>query len=181
MSAAGGTLVDRCLVADQRFHLPSGLLMKADAMSMAHSLELRVPFLDRRIMDFAGRCQSSLLTPLRGASKRLLRSALERYHAPADVIADRKRGFNTPLARLLRTSLSGLAQRHFAAEVDRLAPYLAPDVVRRLWIEHKDRRANHAYTLWPILTFAIWLEQLDRVAAEPSAVGSGAVELTLLS
>jgi asparagine synthase (glutamine-hydrolysing) len=179
MSAAGGALVDRCLVADQRFHLPSGLLMKADAMSMAHSLELRVPFLDRRIMDFAGRCQSSLLTPMRGASKRLLRRALQRYHAPEDVVADRKRGFNTPLARLLRTSLSGLAQRHFEREVDRLAPYLAPDVVRRLWIEHKDRRANHAYTLWPILTFAIWLEQLARPAAGPSAVDGG--ELALLS
>lgn len=169
MCEAGGALVDRCLVADQRFHLPSGLLMKADAMSMAHSLELRVPFLDRRIMDFAGRCQSSLLTPLRGASKRLLRSALQRYHAPKDVVADRKRGFNTPLARLLRTSLSGLAHRHFDVQVDRLAPYLAPAAVRRLWLEHKDHHVNHAYTLWPMLTFAIWLEKFIHVAAGASS------------
>lgn len=170
MSEAGGALVDRCLVSDQRFHLPSGLLMKADAMSMAHSLELRVPFLDRRIMDFAGRCQSGLLTPMRGPSKRLLRSALQRYNAPADVVADRKRGFNTPLARLLRTSLSKLAERHFDAEAARLEPYLVPDVVRGLWIEHKERRANHAYTLWPILTFAIWQQQLGQAARQPSAV-----------
>jgi hypothetical protein len=51
--------------------------------------------------------------------------------------------------------------------------------VRRLWIEHKDRRANHAYTLWPILTFAIWLDQMARPAAGPSAVDGG--ELALLS
>jgi asparagine synthase (glutamine-hydrolysing) len=161
---AGGSLLDRCLLADQRYHLPAGLLMKSDAMSMAHALELRVPLLDRRIMDFAGRCDGELLAPMRGPSKRLLRAALRRYHAPEEVLKGTKRGFNTPLARLLRTQLSGLAERHFDTEVDRLAPYLEPAGVRRVWQEHKDRRANHAYTLWPILTCAIWLEQAGRLA-----------------
>jgi asparagine synthase (glutamine-hydrolysing) len=170
MGDDGQSLVDRCLVADQRFHLPAGLLMKADAMSMAHSLELRVPFLDRRIMDFAGRCHADLLTPMRGPTKRLLRTALRHYGAPDDIVRDRKRGFNTPLARLLRTALSNLAQRHFSTEADRLAPYLQPGAVRRLWQEHKEGRANHAYTLWPILTFGIWLEQ----AAQSSGLPAGA-------
>jgi asparagine synthase (glutamine-hydrolysing) len=159
------SLVDRCLVADQRFHLPAGLLMKADAMSMAHSLELRVPFLDRRIMDFAGRCHADLLTPMRGPNKRLLRAAVRHYGAPDNIVRDRKRGFNTPLARLLRTSLSNLARHHFSTEVDRLGPYLQPGAVRRLWEEHNNGRANHAYTLWPVLTFGIWLEGLNKSAS----------------
>jgi len=158
LDAPSGSIVDRCMLADQRFHLPAGLLMKADAMSMAHGLELRVPLLDRRIMDFAGQCATDLLVPSLGRTKRLLHAALRRYHAPDAIIRAKKRGFNTPLALMLRTSLSGVAERHFGAEADRLAPYLRPGEVRPLWNEHRNREANHAYTLWPILTFGIWLK-----------------------
>jgi asparagine synthase (glutamine-hydrolysing) len=164
-----GSVVDRCLVADQRYHLPAGVLMKADAMSMAHSLELRVPLLDRRVMEFAGRCRADLLSPAHGPTKRLLRSVLRRYKAPDEIVRGRKRGFNTPIAQLLRTSLRALAQRHFAVECDRLAPFFDPGVVRRCWLEHIGKRANHAYTLWPILTFAIWLEQIGQQACPPIA------------
>lgn len=154
------SIVDRCMLADQQYHLPAGLLMKADAMSMAHGLELRVPLLDRRIMDFAGHCATDLLAPTLGPAKRLLRAALRRYNAPDAIIRNRKRGFNSPLAKMLRTSLLDLAERHFNTEADRLAPYLQPGEVRRLWKEHRTREANHAYTLWPILTFGIWQQQL---------------------
>ena len=60
-NADGQTLLDRCLIADQAYHLPSGLLMKTDAMSMANSVEIRVPFLDRRIMEFSANCDLGLL------------------------------------------------------------------------------------------------------------------------
>ena len=161
---AGGSVVDRCLVADQRFHLPSGLLMKADAMSMAHSLELRVPLLDRRIMDFAGRCHARLLAPFCGPSKRLLREALRGFAAPEAIVRSRKHGFNTPIAQFLRTSLHGLSRRHLQDDVDRLAPFFEPGAVRRYWMEHAEGRANHAYTLWPILLFGIWLQQIGNSA-----------------
>lgn len=162
LDAPGGSIVDRCMLADQQFHLPAGLLMKSDAMSMAHGLELRVPLLDRRIMDFAGQCATDLLLPSYGRSKQLLRAALRRYNAPDAVVLGKKRGFNAPLALMLRTSLAGAAERHFSAEADRLAPYLRPGEVRRLWREHRDLEANHAYTLWPILSFGMWLELLAR-------------------
>jgi asparagine synthase (glutamine-hydrolysing) len=162
-------LIDRCLLADQRYHLPAGLLMKADAMSMAHSLELRVPLLDRRIMDFAASCHANLLAPPLAAKKRLLREALRHYRAPSAVVTGRKRGFNSPIARLLRTALRRLAEAHFVADVDRLTPYLQPAAVRRLWQEHGARRANHAYVLWPILTFAIWLRHMEEGAATTGA------------
>jgi asparagine synthase (glutamine-hydrolysing) len=154
------SIVDRCMQADQQFYLPGGLLMKSDAMSMAHSLELRVPLLDRRVMDFAGKCAVDLLAPALGPTKRLLRAALRRYKAPDAVIREKKKGFSTPLARMLRTNLADLAERHFSKEADRLAPYLQPAEVRRLWTEHRHAKANHAYTLWPVLTFGIWLQQL---------------------
>lgn len=157
-AAAGepGDAIDRWLLADQRFHLQS-VLAKVDAMSMAHSLEVRVPLLDRRIMDFAGRCAIPLLAPPGGPGKRLLRLAATRLGAPASVTDARKRGFNVPIARLLRTDLAPVADRWLEREPDVLAPFLAPDAVRALWREHLACQTNHAYALWPVLTVAEWL------------------------
>ena len=100
--AAGDSLLERCVVADQSYRLPGGLLMKTDAMSMANGVELRVPLLDRRIMEFSARCSIDLLVPGDGPTKPVLRRALRRRGAPSDVVDGPKRGFNTPLASLMR-------------------------------------------------------------------------------
>src|SRR5262249_142152 len=102
---ATGDLLDRCLLADQRWHLPGGLLLKSDVMSMAQSLELRVPLLDRRIMDFAGRCSADLLLSRQGEKKALLRRVARKMAVPNAVTEGAKRGFNAPLGRLLRHEL----------------------------------------------------------------------------
>lgn len=160
-TADGQTLLDRCLIADQAYHLPSGLLMKTDAMSMANSVEIRVPFLDRRIMEFSANCDLGLLLPARGPSKPLLRAALRNKGAPADVWSAPKRGFNNPLAELIRGPLRQLCVRIFEGAPGLLEPYLRPDAVRRIWRSHAARQCNHAYALWPILTFALWRSQLE--------------------
>jgi len=165
MLAAPGPLLDRCLVADQRFHLPSGLLIKSDAMSMAHGLELRVPFLDRRIVDFAGSCDGPLLTNLKGDTKRVLRTALEQLGGPAAISRAPKRGFNVPIAQLLRTALRSTADQFLESRAETLAPYLNPQAVRMLWRQHRDREFNHAYTLWPILHFSIWKQSLSETTS----------------
>lgn len=151
---ADGSLIDACLLADQQYHLPGGLLLKTDAMSMAHGLEVRVPFLDRRIMDFAGRCAPGLLAPLTGESKPVLRSVARRMGVPSAVADARKRGFNTPLGALLRGQLAPLVDDLLEGSL--LEPYIRPEAVRSLWQEHCGRAANHAYALWPILNFALW-------------------------
>jgi asparagine synthase (glutamine-hydrolysing) len=153
-NAEGGPL-DRCLLADQRWHLPGGLLLKSDAMSMAQSLELRVPLLDRRIMDFAGRCSTDLLLSARGEKKALLRRLARRMGAPEGVTEGAKRGFNAPLAGLLRHELRPTAERIFERNADALAPFIEPDELRRLWREHADGERDHSYAIWPILHFGI--------------------------
>ncbi len=152
---AEGDLIDRCLLADQRWHLPGGLLLKSDAMSMAQSLELRVPLLDRRIMDFAGRCHADLLLSPRGEKKALLRKLARRMEAPGEVTEGAKRGFNAPLAELLRCELRPSADRVFEREADVLDPFIVPDSARRLWREHAAGSRDHSYAIWPILHFAI--------------------------
>ena len=162
-----GALVDRCLVADQFYYLPGDLLVKSDAMSMAHSLEVRVPFLDRRIMEFAGRLSHSLLTPFRGPDKRVLRAALMRQNIPDDIVSAPKRGFNVPVAHLLRTELKGLGDSLLDQHGDLFSPYLAPEGVRRLWSEHLEGRANHGYLLWAVLTLATWLSETRPKSRRP--------------
>ena len=159
--ADGPAMLDRCLIADQTYHLPAGLLMKTDAMSMANGVEIRVPFLDRRIMELSGHCGLDLVVPPGGPTKPLLRDALRHKGADEKIWNAPKRGFNNPLAELLRGALRPLCEDVFDRSRGRFEPYLEPNAVRELWRSHADRERNHAYALWPLLTFAIWRSQLD--------------------
>jgi asparagine synthase (glutamine-hydrolysing) len=151
-----GSVMDRALVADQRYYLPGDMLMKTDSMSMAHGVEVRVPFLDRRIMEFANGLDAALISPLRGPDKRLLRTYLERQGLPASLTQDSKKGFNIPVASYLRNGLRSLGERLLDKEADCLAPFLRPDAVRRLWRLHVDGNSRSSYTLWTFLTLATW-------------------------
>lgn len=155
-AAEGETDIDRFLLADQAFYLPADMLMKVDSMSMAHGLEVRVPFLDRRVMTLAGRIDSRLLAPVLGPGKKVLRKALGALGGPQIVTDGAKKGFNLPVARLLRHDLAMLGDRLLDREADALLPWLNPPGVRRMWREHRQSHANHAYALWALLTFAAW-------------------------
>ena len=87
-----GSVMDRALVGDQRYYLPGDMLMKTDSMSMAHGVEVRVPFLDRRIMEFANSLDGALISPLRGPDKRLLRPSRTTRPAPG-TDAGKQEGF----------------------------------------------------------------------------------------
>jgi asparagine synthase (glutamine-hydrolysing) len=151
-------VLDRALIADQRFHLQS-VLTKVDAMSMAHSLEVRVPILDRRVMDLAGTIDVALLNPWpKGAPKYVLRKLAERLGMPREAAWSRKRGFNVPIAQLMRRGgLQAICDRVFNKEPDVFVPYLKPEAIRMLWNDHLERRSDNAFALWPILTLGIWL------------------------
>lgn len=148
-------LLDRALIADQRFHLQS-VLMKVDAMSMAHSLEVRVPILDRRIMELAGSLDSSLLNPSRGPTKYVLRELAQHLGMPKSAALSRKRGFNVPIAKMMRNGLQAICNRLFDKDADVFSPYLKPDPIRALWKEHLKGKCDNSFALWPILTLGIW-------------------------
>ena len=155
-------ILDRAMIADQRFHLQS-VLAKVDAMSMAHSLEVRVPLLDRRIMDLAGKISVALLNPApKGPPKYVLRKLAERLGMPASIAHARKKGFNVPISRLLRGDLAPIAEEVLDHNADVLASFLKPDGVRKLWRAHRDRRADNAFALWPILSVGTWKAGLAR-------------------
>ena len=153
---ASGSFEDKCLLADERFYLPSDMIVKVDRMSMANGLEIRVPFLDRRIMDFAGKIDHGLLFSSFGEGKKVLREAASRLGAPRKIVTSRKKGFNIPLAKLLRTELKPIGDEIIMQNPDILSPFLDPDKLRQLWRLHLDKQVNASYLLWAILIFGAW-------------------------
>ncbi len=156
-------ILDRCLLADQRYYLPADMLIKVDRMSMAHGLEIRVPFLSSAVMDLAGRVDSRVLYSDLGLGKVPLRRALAAMGLSSEITRGRKKGFNLPIDRMVRHSLAPLCQNLLDDRAEELAPWLRPDAVRRLWHQHRDRERSLGYGLWPILTFAVWKETLSHV------------------
>jgi asparagine synthase (glutamine-hydrolysing) len=125
-------------------------------------------------MNLAGRMSTQLLNRFRGHPKAILRALALRLGAPKGVTEARKKGFNVPIARLLRRELSAIGDEVLTRNADVLAPYLDADAVRGLWREHRERRANHAFALWPILMLAVWRAGLAKPAARPRLSGSSA-------
>ena len=163
---ARGTIVDRALLADQRYYLPADMLLKVDRTSMAHGLEVRVPLLDRRVADLAASIPADVLMPRTGPSKAVLRGAASRLGAPPSVTKGPKRGFNVPVNRLLGTSLRPLADRLCGPDAGIFSPYLRPDAVREFWTSHKNGRVDRGYVIWTLLTFAVRREQLGTRLAD---------------
>src|SRR6476469_5264588 len=138
---------------DIETYLPGDLLLKADLASMAHSLELRSPFLDHEVVALGLALPDSLKT--RGREGKV---ALRRAFAaelPPEVAGRGKTGFGVPLGRWFRSELRDAA--HDLLAVDR--GWFRPDTVRRLLAEHESGRADHGHRLWCLLMLELWMRE----------------------
>ncbi len=134
--------------------LPGDILTKADRISMAHSLELRVPFLDRAVYAAAASLPTSL--KLARTTKFALREAM-RGIVPDAVVDRRKLGFPTPTRVWLRGDIGAWAADVFAdAGVDHL---LDLRHVQRLLATHRRGDADHSRKVWTVLMFCLWYAQ----------------------
>jgi asparagine synthase (glutamine-hydrolysing) len=152
----GADTLARLQDVDRAIYLVDDLLVKTDRMSMAHSLELRVPFLDPVVAELA-----LALPPaarVRGfGKKRLLRSAVEPL-VGREIARGRKKGFSIPAAAWLRGELEPFAREVLGADRLRRQGYFEPAAVSRLIDEHVARREDHSRQLWGLITFSLWLE-----------------------
>jgi asparagine synthase (glutamine-hydrolysing) len=163
---AGRGLLEQALYLDTRMFLPDGILICNDKMSMAASLELRVPFLDVDLMRFVERIPArSRVRPRRG--KRLHRMAVERL-LPPEIAKRPKHGFSTPYDDWLRASLGEEVERRYAPG-EPLAGIIRPEAVARLVAEHRRGRADHKSVLYCLLELSEWhhsfVEAREPVAA----------------
>jgi asparagine synthase (glutamine-hydrolysing) len=155
-SAAGRDLLTQLTLVDLQSYLPGDILTKVDRMSMAVSLEARVPLLDHPLVEFAVSLPSAL--KLRdGTGKWIFREAI-RDLVPASVLERPKQGFALPLADWFR----GPLRYRLDALTARGAPvleYAERTTVTRLRNEHLSGRRDHAATLWRLLALGIWLDR----------------------
>ncbi len=153
----------RMMRFDFETYLPDDVLTKVDRMSMAHSIESRVPLLDNEVIDFAASLPSSLKI-VNGRRKHILKEAV-RDLLPPSILDRKKQGFGVPLGVWFRGELAGLFSDVLDSPRTRQRGYFEPAFVNRLVAEHRTGRRDHTLRLWQLLVFELWHRQhLDSAA-----------------
>jgi asparagine synthase (glutamine-hydrolysing) len=134
-------------------YLPGDLLLKADLASMAHSLELRSPFLDHEVIALGLALPDSLKTRGREAKVALRRAFAA--DLPTEVAGRGKTGFGVPLGRWFRQDLRVAADDLLATD----RGWFREETVRRLLSEHRSGRADHGHRLWCLLMLELWVRE----------------------
>src|SRR6185295_9143644 len=155
---------------DAQVYLPDNILTKADRMSMAHSLEARVPFLDRALVELAARLPSDVKLR-RFTKKYVLKHALRR-HVPAEILRAKKRGFNVPVPSWLRGELREMLCDVLSPAALRRVGLFDPGYVQTLIAEHNAMRVDHSRPLWTLLVFMTWHEHWRRLRAAAPPLGA---------
>ncbi len=164
-----GDFLARYLAFDQLHYLPDDILYKCDRMSMAHSLEVRPPFLDHRIVEFAASLPSSF--KVRGSQLKVVLRALMRDKLPAAVLERSKEGFDIPAHDWMRGVLRPLLQATVTREAVEATGVLRCPPIKALLAAHFERRADVGYHLWGLLTLFLWMKRW-KVQAAPAATES---------
>jgi asparagine synthase (glutamine-hydrolysing) len=157
---SAGLLLDRVQRCDLETSLAEGLLTKADRASMGSALELRAPFLDRAVMEFAATLPVD--ERVRGITTKVFLKRYAHRYLPGKIVERKKRGLSVPLSRWLRGPLRDWAGSRLLD--DRLARAgVDPNGVRALLDEHTRRQADHARALWTLITLDEWLRWCEEI------------------
>lgn len=155
----GADLLGRLVHLNLSTYLLDDLLPKVDRMSMAHGLEVRAPFLDTQLVEFALRLPSR--SHIRGITlKRLLKRAMTGV-LPDEILGRRKKGFGVPLDHWFRGSLRPYVESNLAVAGARVGSFLDAQRVRSLVREHTSGAADHGHLLWSLLTLEVFLRKQD--------------------
>ncbi len=151
--AKGLCEVEKKQYLDLKLWLPGDILLKADKMSMAHSLELRVPYLDRRVME-----EAAAIPPeykINGIdTKAVLRTAANKT-LPDEWANRPKKGFPVPIRKwLAEEKFYNKVKKSFTSDV--AAEYFVPEKLNRLLEDHKNGKANNGRKIWTAFTFLTW-------------------------
>jgi asparagine synthase (glutamine-hydrolysing) len=156
---------------DVATYLPDDILVKADRMSMLHSLELRVPLLDHKVLELAFRMPTSLKLRGRQGKRILRRTFADRF--PPRLLERPKQGFGLPLAAWLRGDLLAMTRDLFADRGTRGRGLFSPAGLDRLLASHLRDHRDLSSEIWLVLVMEIWLRERRDAAPVFSATASG--------
>ncbi len=168
---ASAAPLDAACYADVHSFLPDNILSQSDRMSMRHGVELRVPFADRRIIDFGLRLPTLYKsTPLaifsssgRHAAKRVLRDVAARY-LPQAIANLPKKGFVAPMGSWLAGPLKEMVSHALRPEQLQKRGIVRPEVAQQLQAEHQSGKRDNSWRIWSLVVLETWFQQrIDRL------------------
>jgi asparagine synthase (glutamine-hydrolysing) len=151
---ADNSVLRRILCFDQRSWLPDNLLERGDRMTMAASLEARMPFMDHELAQFVSDLPDHYRVRGR-VTKWILREAMTKL-LPAQILQRPKVGFRVPVNEWFRTSMKDYLYEHLTGESSRTRGFYRPGALRTVLAEHCEGRQNHEKLLWSLLTLELW-------------------------
>jgi asparagine synthase (glutamine-hydrolysing) len=152
--------VTRLQHIDLNVYLPDDILVKADRMSMANSLEARVPFLDHRVLEYAAALPAGL--KLRGLTKKYILKRTMSRDLPAEILHGKKRGFNVPIPGWLNHELRDLIHEVLARDRLKDVGFFKAEAVAGMVRDHELRRVDYSRNIWCLLIFMLWHEAYAR-------------------
>jgi len=153
----GWQIISRLMRVDQKTYLPDAMLTKVDRASMAASLEVRVPLLDHRVVEYTASLPENLKYR-NGTGKYILKKLLAKY-VPRELFERPKMGFGVPIDHWLRGSLKDLLLDYLSPERLKKEGLFDHVIVERKIKEHMSGRINRQYQLWALLMWEMWREQ----------------------
>lgn len=144
----------KLLYLDTKLYLQDGVLVKVDRASMSHGLEVRVPFLDHRFVEFVTGIPEAL--KLKGFTTKYIWKKVINNRIPEEIRKRRKKGFGIPIAQWLCGELKGLMVELLSEKRLKRQGIFHPPVVKRLVSDHLARRVDNRKKLWNLLIFQLW-------------------------
>jgi asparagine synthase (glutamine-hydrolysing) len=151
--------LERMLELDRRVWLPDDLLVKADKITMATSVELRVPFLDHRLIEWSATLPASV--KLRGGNGKWILREAAKHRLPAECVAPGKRGFTVPVANWMRKQLYGELREELLATGSVARDRFGEKAIGELLDDHKSGRADRKEELYALWVLEKWRKRFE--------------------
>ena len=167
--SAGYSELDRMLYVDLQTWLPDDLLIKADRMTMAASIELRVPFLDHKMLEFCASLPDDL--KLRKGTTKYLLKKIMRDRVPDHILDGAKKGFSIPIGHWLKTSLFETA-RSWILDSAFLGENLRRPALEKMLLTHRGGSSNEEGPLFALICLALWHDIFRGAVSKSSSSGT---------
>ena len=154
---AAGNDLSAFLWFDQKYFLPDDILAKVDRMSMAHSLEVRPPFLDHRVVEFAASLPEKLL--IQGKRQKLILKELMKSRLPPSILQRKKTGFDIPAHEWLRGPLRSLLVETISSGLREHEGLFQRAAIEGILKSHLQRTENLGYHLWGLMILFLWMKR----------------------